>query len=45
MKKYGKKCRIYHIRSIQAKVKYSMLLLQHRVKKLYTLLSEKGGGE
>ena len=28
------KLTIYHIRSIQAKVKYSILLLQHRLKKL-----------
>ena len=33
---------IYHIRSIQAKVKYSILFLQHRLKKL--LYCQKAGG-
>ena len=33
---------IYHIRSVQAKVKYSILPLQHRLKK--SLYCQKGGG-
>ena len=37
------KLTIYHIRSIQAQVKYSILLLQQLEK--ITLLSESGGGE
>ena len=51
MKEYGKKKRkkkeakstIYQIRSIQAKVKYSILLLQHRLKKI--LYCQKVEGE
>ena len=37
------KLAIYHIRSIKAKVKYFILLLQHRLKKL--LYFQKVGGE
>ena len=35
------KLTIYHVRSIQANVKYSVLLLQHKLKKL---LYKSGGG-
>ena len=42
IKKTPEKLTIYHIRSIQAKVKYSILLLQHRLKKL--LYFQKVGG-
>ena len=44
MKEYDKKCKINHLsyRSIQVKVKYSILLLQHRLKKL--LIFQKKGG-
>ena len=37
------KLTIYHVRSIQANVKYSVLLLQHKLKKL--LYKSGGGGE
>ena len=35
---------IYHIRSTQAKVKYSILFLQHRLKKLLYCQKVGGGG-
>ena len=46
MKEYDKKCKINHLsyRSIQVKVKYSILLLQHRLKKLLIFRKRGGGG-
>ena len=38
------KLTIWHIRSIQAKVKYSILLLQHSLKKLLYFQKMGGGG-
>ena len=38
------KLTIYYARSIQAKVKYSILLLQHKLKKLLYFQKVRGGG-